>query len=409
MEENNTTQAAKPTKKTQIFKILVLVVMFFLSGAIAGVGSLIYRREMNEMICYIIMVMLGTGIVIFALKASEVYQLYYYEYKDDYRQFMLFYLGGLVLAICFPLLPASGWPYLIVFVILSLFSNSIAGLAAGSVCLMLSVLLADTGSCREFLLYFFSGLVGIMVFSRLNETFKVGLPIFISLIALAVCLCTNIMLFEQARFSLSQYMFVAINLMLNFILLLIILKIFSNSVIHRDRDKYMDLNDPECPLLVQLKELNKDEYYHAVHTAYLSDKIAKRLGLNDVVVKSCGYYHRIGILKGENTWENIEEICKEYHIPPDTRRILREYVDPTMKITAKETTVLMFTDCIVSSIFKLFAKDPKAELDYDKIIDTIFDTKLKSGELWESDISIAQIREMKKIFSGEKLYYDFLR
>ena len=78
MEENNTKQALKPTKNTHIMKILVLVVMFFLSGAVAGLGSLIYRREMNEMICYIIMVMLGTGIVIFALKASEVYQLYYY-------------------------------------------------------------------------------------------------------------------------------------------------------------------------------------------------------------------------------------------------------------------------------------------------------------------------------------------
>lgn len=413
MEENNTKQDVKQdikqVKRQKVMKILIPALMFFISGALAGLGSLVYRQENHEIISNIIMVMLGTGIVIFALEASEIYGLYYYEHRDDCRQFMLFYLAALALSVLFPLLPASGWPFLIVFVILSLFSNSITGLAAGSVCLMLSVFLADTGSCREFLLYFFSGLVGIMVFSRLNETFRVALPIFISLIALAVCLCANIMLFEQTRFSLSQYMFVAINLMMNFILLLIILKIFSNSVIHRDRDKYMDLNDPECPLLVQLKELDKNEYYHAVHTAYLSDKIAKRLGLNDVVIKSCGYYHRIGILKGENSWENVEEICKEYHIPPDARKILKEYVDPAVKITAKETTVLLFTDCIVTSIFQLFAKDPKAELDYEKIIDTIFTNKLESGELWNSDISIAEIRKMKKIFGEEKLYYDFLR
>ncbi|MCM1254021.1 MAG: hypothetical protein NC321_14475 [Clostridium sp.] len=409
MEENNTKQEAKLVKKQKIMKILMPVIMFLAAGAVAGLGSLLYRQETQEIICNIIMVMLGTGIVIFALKASEVYGLYYYDHDDDYRRFTLFYLAGLLLSVLFPLLPASGWPFLIIFVILSLFSNSIAGLAAGSVCLMLSVLLADTGGCREFVLYFFSGLVGIMVFSRLNETFKIGLPTFISLIALALCLSANILLFEQERFSLSQYMFVAINIMLNFILLLVALKIFSNSVIHRDQDKYMDINDPEYPLLVQLKELNKDEYYHAVHTAYLGDRIAKRLGLNDVVIKACGYYHRIGILKGENTWENVEAICKEYHIPPDTRKILKEYTDPATKVTAKETAVLLFTDCIVTSIFQLFAKDPKAELDYEKIIDTIFKTKLESGELNDSDISIAQIREMKKIFGEEKLYYDFLR
>lgn len=412
-EQADEEDTAEPTKEQVIrrkaIKTALLSFMFLMSGAIAGAGSLLYGQESGKLICNIVMVMLGTGIVIFALNASEIYGMFFYEHRGDYKNFVVFYLAALALSIVFPLLPASGWPFLIVFVILSLFSNSISGLAAGSVCLMLSVMLGNIGGCQTFLLYFFSGMIGILVFSRLNETFKVGLPIFISLICLAICLSVNIVLFEDASFSLSQYMFVAINIMMNFILLLIILKIFSNSVIHKDRDKYMDLNDPECPLLVQLKELNKDEYYRAIHTAYLGDKIAKRLGLNDVAVKACGYYHRIGVLKGENTWENLESICKEYHIPPDARKILKEYVDPTQKVMSKETTVLLFTDCIVSSIIKLFAKDAKAELNYDKIIDTIFDNKLHSGELFYSDISIAQIRAMKKIFSEEKLYYDFLR
>ena len=39
----------------------------------------------------------------------------------------------------------------------------------------------------------------------------------------------------------------------------------------------MEINDPECPLLVQLKELSKEEYYHAIHTAYLGDKVARLL------------------------------------------------------------------------------------------------------------------------------------
>lgn len=396
-------------RKQKIIKRLHFFMMFLLSGVIAGTGSFLYGHSAEEIICNTVMVMLGTGMVIFALLFSEVNDLYFYANQGKYGKFVLFYVASLAVSLVFPLLPVSCWPFLVVFIILGLFSNSITGLTAGSVCLMLPIMLGSAGSSREFMLYFFSGLVGILVFSRLDEDFKVGLPVLISLVCLTICLSVNIILFEQERLSISQFTFVAINLMVNFILLLITLKIFNGSVIHQYRDRYMDLNDPEFPLLVQLKEFDKAEYYRAIHTAYLGDRIAKRLGINDVVVKSCGYYHRIGILRGENTWENVKEICEEYRIPEDTRKVLREYLNKAGKVVAKETTVLMFADCIVTTILGEFQKNPKAELDYKKIIDNVFNQKLETGALAESDISIAQIREMRKIFKAEQLYYDFLR
>ena len=171
----------------------------------------------------------------------------------------------------------------------------------------------------------------------------------------------------------------------------------------------MDINDPEFPLLVQLKDMSKEEYYHAIHTAYLSDRIARRLGLDDAAAKACAYYQRIGKLRGENTWENVSAICNEYHFPPNTKKILKEYVDESEKIVSKETVVVLFADCIVSSILYLFEKDPTAQLDYAQIIDTVFQKKLETDELWGREISLGQIRSMQKIFVEEKLYYDFLR
>lgn len=405
MEENNNKQ-----QMWQKIKVTIeFVLLFVLSGAIAGIGSLLYGVSEAEIICNTVMVMLGSGIVIFSLSASEIYELYFYPNQGNYGNFTVFYLMGLALALLFPLLPISGWPFLIIFVLLSLFSNSISGLVSGSVCLMLSVMLVNGGSIRGFFLYFISGLVGIMVFSRLNESFKVGIPAFISLLCLMICLLVNVILFERESLSVPQLIIIPINLMVNFILLLIILKIFSNNVIHKSRNKYMDLNDPEFPLLVQLKELSKEEYYHAVHTAYLCDKIAKRLGYDDTVVKACGYYHRIGILKGEVSWENTQEICAAYHIPNEVRKILEEYIVPSETIVSKETMVVLFADCIVSSISRLFAKDSKAKLDYEKIIETIFNNKMKSENMWKNSMSLGELKEMRKIFSEEKLYYDFLR
>ena len=72
-------------------------------------------------------------------------------------------------------------------------------------------------------------------------------------------------------------------------------------------------------------------------------------------------------------------------------------------------STFLFADNIVASILYLFAKNPKVELDYVQLIDTVFRKKLESDELWNNEISLGQIHEMKKIFIEEKLYYDFLR
>lgn len=382
--------------------------MFFVSGGIAFAGSLLYQPETQMLMRNTVMVLAGSGIVIYAYLLSEEMDWFTYRNEGKYGKFAFVYLGSLVAAVFFPYLPVTGWPFLVLFILLGVFSNGITGIAAGSVCLLLAVNFSG-GDMSVFWLYFISGLAGILMFSNLNDEFLVGLPVIISLSVLILCLTANVILFSREQLSAEQFTIPALNMMTCCILLLIILKAFSSSVIHKDQEKYMEINDPECPLLVQLKNLSREEYYHAIHTAYLGDRIAKRLRLDDAAVKACGYYHRIGKLKGENTWENVSAICDEYHFPAKTKRILKEYVDGSESVVSKETIIVLFADCIVSSILYLFEKDPKAQLDYKQLIDTVFKKKLETDELWGNEISLAQLHEMKEIFVEEKLYYDFLR
>lgn len=396
------------SKSQMIKRILIFGLTFILSGGIALVGSLLNSSGEEALIRNIVMVLAGTGIVIFAFTMEEINERFIYRNDGKYARFAFMYLGGLVASVLLSYLPVTGWPFLVIFVLLGVFSDGVTGLAAGSVCLLLSVNFAG-GSFSVFWLYFISGAAGILVFSTLNEDFKVGIPMFISLMILTLSLTANVVLFSTEQLSVAQFMIPAINLIVCCILLLISLKMFSTAVIHRNREKYMEINDPEFPLLVQLKDMSKDEYYHAIHTAYLSDRIARRLGLDDAAAKACAYYQRIGKLRGDNTWENVSAICNEYHFPPNTKKILKEFVDESEKMVSKETIVVLFADCIVSSIIYLFEKDPEAKLDYAQLIDTVFMKKLETDELWGSEISLAQIHEMKKIFVEEKLYYDFLR
>lgn len=404
MEKNNNIQ-----KNSNVIKrIVIFTLLFPTAGVIAGLGSLLYKNSMELMIRNIVMILAGTGIVIFSFVMSEINGFFVYRNEGRYGRFSLTYLVCLGASVFLPFLPVTGWPFLVFFVLLSVFSNGMTGLVAGSLCLLLSVNFAGC-DYAIFWLYFISGMAGILVFATLDEDFKVGIPVMISLMILALSLTANVILFSRDRLSIAQFMIPAINLMVCCILLLVSLKMVSSTVIHRYRDKYMEINDPECPLLVQLKDLSKDEYYHAIHTAYLGDKIARNLGIDAAAVKACGYYHRIGKLKGDNTWENVSSICDKYHFPPKTKQILKEYVDPNAKMVSKETIVVLFADCIVSSILYLFAKDPKAELDYAQLIDTVFRKKFETDELWGNEISLAQLHEMKRIFLQEKLYYDFLR
>lgn len=404
VENNNNLQK----NSIVIKRIVAFMFMFALSGLIAWLGSVFYRNETDMMIRNIVMVLAGTGIVMFSFVMGEVSGFFVYRNEGRYGRFAVTYLFCLVAAVFLPFLPVAGWPYLVFFVLLGVFSNGMTGLVAGSLCLLMSVHFAGC-DYAVFWLYFISGMAGIMLFATLDEEFRVGIPVLISLLILALCLTANVILFAKEKLSIAQFMIPGINLMVCCILLLVSLKMVSSMVIHRYRDKYMEINDPECPLLVQLKEFSKEEYYHAIHTAYLGDKVARSLGIDDAAVKACGYYHRIGKLTGENTWENVSAICDKYHFPPKTKQILKEYVDPDEKIISKETIVVLFADCIVSSILYLFAKDPKAELDYEQLIDTVFKKKFETDELWGNEISLGQICEMKKIFIKEKLYYDFLR
>lgn len=402
MEKNNET--ISPIKYT-----VQETVLFVITVAVSILAAFFYKKTLLEGAGIVILTIAGLGALLFAMEQSRQEERLLFDNAGHMWRFVLLYLCCLAGSAVFPLLPAGGWPFLVIFIGMMLFSDQIIGILAGSFFLMLTVLLGEGTGNVEFFIYFVGGVVGIMVFSYVNEAFKITLPLMISLLVQMVCLCIREVLFVNEKLSIQMFVIPLVNTMVCLILLLILLKIFSFSTFYKKHDIYMDINDPEWQLLVELKASSKEEYYHAVHTAYLCDRIARRLELDDEVVKACGYYHRIGMLKGDNTWETVGEILEENQFPLRVREIIREYVDKKEQIVSKETVVLLFSDTVISSIQYLFSKNPQVELDYQKLIGAIFKKKIESGIIDHSHISMKEIQEMNKILVEEKLYYDFLR
>lgn len=372
-------------------------------------AAYLYGKTIYETAGLLILSVISAGGLYFVMEDSHRCEDYLYGNERNLWYFTALYVIFLIGSVVFPLLPRYGWPYLAIYTGLMLFSGKITALYAGSILLLFSSLLADYGSTLDFCLYFMIGFAGILLFAGLDEQFQAVKPLVCScLLSLLLLVMGNVLLVNETL-QISQFTIPLINTLVSLILLLVLLKLFGFSIIYKTRDVYMDINDPEYPLLVQLKEFSKEEYFHAVHTSYLCGRIAMQLGLNEAVARAGGYYHKIGLLKGENTLVHAEEVLKEYPIPDEVYTVIREYLSSDAPIKQKETVVLLFADTVISSITYLFSKNSSANLNYKEIVETICKRKLDSGMIDESDLTFAELQQMKNVLLGEQLYYDFLR
>lgn len=407
MEKSNKINLDTDSKKGKgrYIQEAILFLTTFMGGILA---SYLYGKSVVEIARIGIIAAAGGGSLLLSIEQSAEADDFLFDNREHPWRFMLIYISSLCGCFLFPILPSGGWPYLAIFIGLMLFSNQMIGISAGTVLLILTSLLFGL-DLTGFFVYFIGGMVGILVFSYVDDTFQVGIPLIVSLMVQWVCLSLEEILFVNEKLNIQMFFVPTLNLLVTVILLLVLLKYFSYMIIYKKSDLFMDINDPECALLSELKSVSKEEYYHAVHTAYLCDRIAKRLNMDAAVAKACGYYHHIGVIRGENNWENVQIILDGSRFPEQVKENLKEYLDRTERIIAKETVVLLFSDTVISSIKYLFSKSPDIKIDYSKIIEEIFKKRMESGMIEYSDLTYGELQEMKKILMEEKLYYDFLR
>lgn len=304
-------------------------------------------------------------------------------------------------------LPPAGWPFLVVFVMMSLFGGFLPGICGGISFLTFSVLLAGA-DVNIFALYVLTGLLGACLFSRLDEKYKIALPLFVSLSFLFAAETACVVLFANETLKWELFLIPALNVIISLILLLILLKVYSGMEIFKYRIKYLEINDQEFELLVNIKEKDKNAYYRAVHGAYFSERIAQALSLDAAAAKTAAYYANAGILYKEPE-KALEEAFVSYGFPPYARQLLWELTGKNTGIRHKEAAVVYMADAVISAILYLFDKKQDTKIDYAAVIETVFQKKWESGSLKNSELTFAEWNRMKKIFKEEKLYYDFLR
>nr|MCR5756049.1 hypothetical protein [Acetatifactor sp.] len=322
-----------------------------------------------------------------------------YDNKENYLRFWFCFLMGLIGAVVCAFLPAGGWPYMPIYVLLALFSNMSSGIIGGSVLLMISTLLSEVNLGVSFL-YFVSGIFAITLFVHLSGEFKVGVRLMLALLCLLLCETEGTVLLANERFRPELFVIPLANCILSGIILLLIMNLFSSKVIFRFRGVYLDLNDTENEILSKFRAESKQDYMHSVHTAYFCERIARKLNLNDEVLKCAGYYHKVCM--------SHPELLDNYNFPDDVRAVLNDYQKKNGNILRKETAVLLCSDMVMNAIQYLIDKSNGQTIKYENVIDAVF-KKLEDSETFaECNISIKDLYTIKKTFKEEKLYYDFL-
>jgi len=260
-----------------------------------------------------------------------------------------------------------------------------------------------------FLLYLILGLIVICILRISNKCFKIVWTIALVFGQYIILYAVFVMLMNEKGLYMLQSVSFLGGLASNTIVLLISMLVVDKTIVNKYKSKYNKLCNPEHELLTKLKEAAPVEYYNAIHTAYLSDRLTKLLYGDSLLAKTGGYYHKIGVLQSKNHVSKSIEIGKEYHFPPALIQLIREYTGCYESPKTLEAVIVMLSDAIVATIMYMFEKEPYRDPDYDKIIEAVFKKKYESGILKDAGITLSMFHQMKEYYKSEVIYYEFLR
>ena len=142
------------------------------------------------------------------------------------------------------------------------------------------------------------------------------------------------------------------------------------------QDKYFEINDQEFPVMQELKKMDKAKYFEAIHTAYLGERMALELHMNDKAVKGCCYYYKIAndILTSEDGRE--VPLLEYYEFPEDLKLLISECQKNTYG--SKESCVVLTANKIIRTIQYSQKELKNSVIPYNDIIEAIFEKLLHS-------------------------------
>ncbi|MCR5178633.1 MAG: hypothetical protein K6C95_06585 [Lachnospiraceae bacterium] len=374
-----------------------------------GVAAFAYGRDVSEIIRAMISAFAGAYALSVMLTVFSEKDLLIEDNALHPKRFFIGYLLSLAVALLLPLIVADAWPFMAIYVVLALVSSPFVGAYAGTLLLMLTVLLQG-GSTPEFFMYIFAGFIAVALLGHLDENMKTGLPVFIALIVQTMFIVCYHVMFLRESLSVKIIVVPFINAFIDFAILIVGLNAFSFYVVRKTAERYMEVNDPSFALMTRFRDTDEKLYKRAIHTDYLTQRVAAALDMDARKVRSMSYYHRIFVVLEEKSTANCEDLLRQYSFPEDAISGIMELVTHKKgEPLSAEATVVQLCETMIASLQFMFEKDREVNVDYSVLVDRIFAKQRADGEFAKSRLSLFGLGETERLLKKETLYYDFLR
>lgn len=328
----------------------------------------------------------------------------------DIRLFLAAFSILTLLVSMYPLMKPMAWPFLFIALLLGFLTDQRLAIASYTVLVILPCMMAHCDVNYVFL-FLVSGLVVQLLFGKLDHSYRIGIPTFISACVFLVLSVADVFLFNDVALNIESFILPLVNVFMNLVLMIVVLHVYSRRFLHRFRDRYLTINDTEFVLLTEAREQDPGTYYRAIHTSYLVERLSGYFQFDRDSTKSASYYWRLLEKRLQSQPEEsagLQELLTEYEFPEEAVQLLAELMSEKRPVTEEATAVYM-ADCVIGLLTDMFEKDQNVRLDYKDFFHTLFEEKYREGIFNQCDFSVRQIREMRELFIKEALYYDFLR
>ncbi len=215
--------------------------------------------------------------------------------------------------------------------------------------------------------------------------------------------------------------------------------------------KLVELSQPNQPLLQRLLREAPGTYQHSLQVANLSEQAANAVGANAELMRVAALYHDIGKMLNpaffvENQADNVnphetlndpyrsadiiishvtdgERIARQFRLPVRIRDFIMEHHGTTLvgyfytraveqagdeesvdieqftypgpKPQTRETAIMMLADSCESTVR---ARKPANKAEIAEIVESIIDSRMRGGQLDESDLTLKDISTTRDIF-----------
>lgn len=363
----------------------------------AYAGCLFWKIDFYYTVRNVILCLMTGLVVVFSYQAGRISGGFSYDDGEHPGRFLLLYLCGLVCAFIFINLPVTGWMFLFFYVALSRVSDSITGMCSGTSLLMLTTVFCQQISLSSFLVYFLSGMVGIALFAERGEESHIAIPLCLSLGTQLLLIFAGELLIQNKKLVWEQALIPLANTVMNGILLCIFLQYYLNKVARKVSNRYIMINDPEYEAMTKMREKSEEDYFHAVHTVYLTERIASELGLDVPAAKCAAYYNRLG----KEEWEH-------YPFPDHALSLLGQLQDNARTLKEKEAVVVLICDNLITTVQHMNKQGKEKKAGYEQMINQFFEKRFTIEALADTDITLGNLRYIRKRLLEEKMYYEFM-